>query len=146
MKLKRSVLFITCTNFFFMAHAQKLEKLQDSIAEVVISENRLQIPFSKRSRDIQIINNEDIKRLPVKSINEVLAYANGMDIRQRGPFGTQADISIDGGSFEQALILINGVKISDPQTGHHTMNIPIAMDAVERIEILRGPMARCLWC
>ncbi|GAA4512649.1 TonB-dependent receptor plug domain-containing protein [Sphingobacterium thermophilum] len=142
MKLKRSVLFITCTNFFFMAHAQKFEKLQDSIAEVVISENRLQIPFSKRSRDIQIINNEDIKRLPVKSINEVLAYANGMDIRQRGPFGTQADISIDGGSFEQALILINGVKISDPQTGHHTMNIPIAMDAVERIEILRGPMAR----
>src|SRR5690606_8851329 len=65
-----------------------------------------------------------------------------VDVRQRGPFGTQADISIDGGTFEQALILLNGIKISDPQTGHHTMNIPVALDAIERIEVLRGPMAR----
>ncbi|MCA5006365.1 TonB-dependent receptor plug domain-containing protein [Sphingobacterium bovistauri] len=115
---------------------------QDSIAEVIISENRFQIPFAKRNRNIEIITSEDIARLSVKSVNEVLAYMNGVDVRQRGPFGTQADISIDGGTFEQALILLNGVKISDPQTGHHTMNIPVALDAIERIEVLRGPMAR----
>lgn len=114
----------------------------DSISEVIISENRLQIPFAKRNKNIEIFTAKDIAQFPGKSINELLTYVNGVDVRQRGPFGTQADISIDGGSFEQALILLNGIKISDPQTGHHTMNIPLALDAIERIEVLRGPMAR----
>src|SRR5690606_4997938 len=96
----------------------------------------------ERNKNIEIITAQDISQMPAKSINEVLAFINGVDVRQRGPFGTQADISIDGGTFEQALILLNGVKISDPQTGHHTMNIPVALDAIERIEVLRGPMAR----
>ena len=65
-----------------------------------------------------------------------------MDVRQRGPFGAQADISIDGGSFEQTLILLNGVKISDVQTAHHSMNIPVPLAAIERIEVLKGPAAR----
>lgn len=119
-----------------------LQIRKDSISEVIISENRLQIPFAKRNKNIEILTRDEIANLSVKSLNEVLTYINGVDVRQRGPFGTQADISIDGGSFEQALILLNGVKISDPQTGHHTMNIPVALDAIERIEVLRGPMAR----
>lgn len=113
-----------------------------SLHEVVISENRLQIPFNKRNRNIQIIQKEDIAKMPVRSINEVLSYIPGVDVRQRGPFGTQADVNIDGGSFEQTLILVNGVKVSDVQTGHHSMNIPISLDAVERIEVLKGPAAR----
>lgn len=113
-----------------------------SIAEVMIIENRLQIPFNKQSRNIQIIDRKEIQNLPVQSINEVLAYISGVDVRQRGPFGTQADVSIDGGLFDQTLILLNGVKISDMQTGHHSMNIPVSLDAVERIEILKGPAAR----
>ncbi len=118
--------------------------LQDTaqLSEVVVSENRLQIPFSKSSRNIQVITKQDIQQLSAKSINEVLAFVGGVDIRQRGPFGTQSDIGIDGGSFEQTLILLNGVKISDAQTAHHSMNIPVPLDAVERIEILRGPAAR----
>src|SRR5690606_9325471 len=114
----------------------------DSISEVIISENRLQIPFGKRNKNIEIITAKEIAQMPIRSVNELLSYVNGVDVRQRGPFGTQADISIDGGTFEQALILLNGIKISDPQTGHHTMNIPVALDAIERIEVLRGPMAR----
>ena len=115
---------------------------RDSISEIIITENRLQIPFAKRNKNIEILSKEEIAKLPVKSVNEILSYINGVDVRQRGPFGTQADISIDGGTFEQALILLNGIKISDPQTGHHTMNIPVALDAIERIEVLRGPTAR----
>ncbi|MCY4779059.1 TonB-dependent receptor [Sphingobacterium sp. UT-1RO-CII-1] len=112
------------------------------IGEIMIAENRMQIPFSKRNRNIQIIGREEIAKMPVQSINEVLSYIPGVDVRQRGAFGAQADISIDGGSFEQALILINGVKVSDVQTAHHSMNIPVSLDAIERIEILKGPAAR----
>ena len=80
--------------------------------------------------------------MPVKSINEALSFIAGVDVRQRGAFGAQADISIDGGTFEQTLILLNGVKISDVQTAHHSMNIPVPLSAVERIEIIKGPAAR----
>jgi vitamin B12 transporter len=47
-----------------------------------------------------------------------------------------------GGSFEQVLILLNGVRINDPQTGHHNLNIPVNTADIERIEILEGPGAR----
>lgn len=112
------------------------------LTEVIVDGSRLQIPISKYSRNIQIIDNQEIGSLPAVSINEALTYLNGIDVRQRGPFGTQADISIDGGTFDQSLILINGIKISDIQTGHHSMNIPIILNAVKRIEVLRGPAAR----
>ncbi len=112
------------------------------INEVLIQENRFQIPFNQHSRNIHILTQKDLQHLPSVSIAEVLRYVPGLDIRQRGPFGTQADIGIDGGSFEQSLVLINGIKLSDPQTGHHMLNIPIPTEAIERIEILRGPTSR----
>ncbi|WP_294349259.1 TonB-dependent receptor [uncultured Sphingobacterium sp.] len=119
-------------------------QIQDTTAlgEVIINQNRLQIPFSKQSKNIQILTQEDIQRLPNRSINELLSSIPGVDIRQRGPFGSQADISVDGGSFEQTAILLNGVKITDPQSAHHNMNIPVPLDAIERIEIIRGPASR----
>lgn len=113
-----------------------------ALGEVIINQNRLQIPFSKQSKNIQILTQEDIQRLPNRSINELLSNIPGVDIRQRGPFGSQADISIDGGSFEQTAILLNGVKITDPQSAHHNMNLPVPLEAIERIEIIRGPASR----
>lgn len=119
-------------------------QIKDTTAlnEVIINQNRLQIPFSKQSKNIQILTQEDIQRLPNRSINELLTNIPGVDIRQRGPFGSQADISIDGGSFEQTAILLNGVKITDPQSAHHNMNLPVPLEAIERIEIIRGPASR----
>ncbi|WP_233632729.1 MULTISPECIES: TonB-dependent siderophore receptor [Parapedobacter] len=113
-----------------------------SLNEVVITENRLQLPFAKQNRNIQIIDRKQIEALPVRSVNELLSYVAGVDLRQRGPFGVQADVSIDGGTFEQTLILVNGIKAFDAQTGHNSLNLPIPTDAIERIEIIRGPTAR----
>lgn len=112
------------------------------LEEVVLTENRLKIPLNQSARSVQIISAQAIAQMPAKSLNEILSYANGVDMRQRGPFGTQADVSIDGGSFEQTLVLINGIKMSDPQTAHNTMNLPLPVEAIARIEILRGPAAR----
>ncbi len=114
----------------------------NTLSEVLIQENRIQLPFEKQSRNIQIIDQKYIQQLPARSINEILSYVAGVDLRQRGPFGSQADVSIDGGSFEQTMVLINGVKVADAQTGHHALNIPIPTDGIERIEILKGPAAR----
>jgi len=113
-----------------------------ALTEVIINQDRLQIPFSKQSKNIQILTQDDLQRLPNRSINELLANIPGVDVRQRGPFGSQADISIEGGSFEQTAILLNGVKITDPQSAHHNMNLPVPLEAIDRIEIIRGPASR----
>lgn len=118
---------------------------QDSVHnmnDVIINENRLNTPVSKVNRNVYVIDRATIEKLPGRSLQEILQYANGVDIRQRGPFGTQADISIDGGSFEQTVLLLNGIKIIDPQTSHNMLNIPVPVETIERIEIIRGPAAR----
>lgn len=112
------------------------------IAEISVMASRLQIPYSKQTRNIHILTQEDIQKLPARSIQELLSYVPGVDLRQRGPFGTQADVSIDGGSFDQTMVLINGVKVGDPQTGHHLLSIPVPTEAIERIEVIRGPASR----
>lgn len=112
------------------------------VEEVIIQGNRLQTPFNEITRDIQVITQKQIQALPAKSLNEVLSYISGVDIRQRGPFGTQTDISIDGGTSEQTLVLINGVKMLDAQSAHNMMNIPIPLSAIDNIEVIRGAAAR----
>jgi vitamin B12 transporter len=114
----------------------------NNLNEVLVRENRLKLPFSKQNRNIWIIDNQQIKNLPSRSISELLSYATGVDVRQRGPAGVQADISIDGGTFDQTLVLLNGVKVSDPQTGHNMMNLPISIDDIDHIEVLRGSASR----
>ncbi len=112
------------------------------LSDVVISANRIQTPFSESARSISVITRQQIEQSPAQSVNELLSYVVGVDVRQRGPAGVQADVSLRGGTFEQTLVLINGVKVSDPQTGHHQMNLPVDMSAIERIEVLKGPAAR----
>lgn len=114
----------------------------NALNEVVVKENRLQLPFSKQNRNIWIIDREKIKTLPARSVSELLSYVSGVDVRQRGPGGLQADISIDGGTFDQSLVLLNGIKVSDPQTGHNMMNLPISVDDIDHIEVLRGSASR----
>ncbi|MDO4727670.1 MAG: TonB-dependent receptor [Bacteroidota bacterium] len=113
-----------------------------SIEEVVINENRFATPLSKQNRNVYVLQKEQIKQMSARTFQEVLQYANGVDLRQRGPFGTQADVSIDGGSFEQTVVLLNGVKIIDAQTAHNMLNLPIPVEVIERIEVIRGAAAR----
>ena len=112
------------------------------IDDVVISQNRLSLPVTETARNIDVISKEDIANLPVLNIPELLQYAGGVDIRRRGVNGVQSDAGIRGGTFNQVQILINGVKMNDPQTGHHMMNLPVSIEDIERIEIIKGPAAR----
>ena len=125
-----------------LAYSQTDSLQTIELANVIIAENRIQTPFSETARNIHIITPQDIQQTPAQSVNELLSYVPGVDIRQRGPIGVQADVSIRGGTFEQTLVLINGVKVSDPQTGHHLLNLPLDKNAIERIEVLKGPGAR----
>lgn len=114
----------------------------NKLDSIVIQENRITEPYGKQNRNLQVLDSKQIRSLPVKSTNELLAYLAGVDLRQRGPWGSQSDVSIDGSTFDQVLVLVNGVKMTDPQTGHHIMNLPIPLSAIDHIEVVRGPAAR----
>lgn len=112
------------------------------LEEIEVSAQRVPVVFSQVARIVSVIEKEEIESSPVHSIQELLEYALSVDVRQRGVNGVQADISVRGGTFDQTLILLNGVSISDPQTGHHALNLPVSLKNVHRIEILEGPAAR----
>ena len=108
----------------------------------MVTAGRTPVEAQQAARIVTVITKSEIERAPAQNLNDLLRYVAGVDIRQRGPFGAQADISIRGGTFDQTLILLNGVNITDPQTGHHNLNLPIDIESIERIEILQGPAAK----
>ena len=113
-----------------------------NLDEIVVTAGRTPITFSDLARSVTVLTSADIKSLPVNDIQDLLKYVNTIDLKTRGAEGVQADAGIRGGTFEQTLIMIDGVKISDPQTGHHNLNIPLSLDNVQRIEVLKGQGSR----
>ncbi|MEX2379682.1 MAG: TonB-dependent receptor [Vicingaceae bacterium] len=105
---------------------------------VLIQENRMTYKCDEVPKNMDVIDKKEMKSLSVQSVAELLSFQSGIDLRQRGPLGVQADIRINGGTFEQSLILLNGVKLTDPQSGHHLMNLPLDVENVERIDLIKG--------
>jgi iron complex outermembrane receptor protein len=120
---------------------QELENKQQ-LDSVVITSTRIDLPFKENSRTINIITAADIKSSAAVNVADLLQQVAGVDIRRRGTGGSQADLYIRGGGFDQTLLLIDGIKMDDAQTGHHTMNAALPIEVIERIEIIKGPAAR----
>ena len=76
--------------------------------------------------------------LLLNSMVDLLQLDPSLDLQERAPDGVQTDLSIRGSNFGQTLVLLNGLRVDDAQTGHHDMDIPVPLESVERIEVLRG--------
>ena len=114
------------------------EKNTYRIDEVIVTASRIPLNYSDLTRSVVVIDTNEIKQAPVSSIQDLLKYVSGIELKRRGVDGVQGDVSIRGGSFEETLVMIDGVKVSDPQSAHHNLNIPLSLNDVERIEILKG--------
>lgn len=117
-------------------------KSQKVLDEVVINSGRILIPFSDENRNLIIIDSIFLNNSSAKNLSEILQQVIGVDIRRRGNDDIQSDLYIRGGSFDQTLLLINGIKVEDSQTGHHQMNLSVPIDLIDKIEILKGPGSR----
>ncbi|AUC21407.1 TonB-dependent receptor [Polaribacter sejongensis] len=115
---------------------------RDTLKEVVITSTRIDLPFKENSRTIDVISSEAIKNSAATNVADLLQQVAGVDIRRRGTAGSQADLYIRGGGFDQTLLLVDGIKMDDSQTGHHTLNAALPIEVIERIEIIKGPAAR----
>lgn len=115
---------------------------QTQLEEVVVSSPRIELPFKENSRTITVITSQDIVESSATTLIDVLRFQAGIDLRSRGMQDIQTDVYIRGGGFDQVLLLIDGIKVDDPQTGHHTLNSIIPLAMIERIEIVKGAAAR----
>src|SRR5574344_357170 len=114
--------------------------------EVSVTGSRAPLTALQSAKIVSVITRDDINRASAESINDLLKLATGVDVRQRGGFGVQTDISINGGTFDQITILLNGVNISNPHTGHLATDFPVDLNDIERIEVLEGASARVFGC
>ena len=110
--------------------------------EVSVTGSRAPLTNGQQARMVTVLDKADIQAAPAQSINDLLKMAVGVDVRQRGPLGAQTDVSVRGGNYEQITILLNGINICDPQTGHNAFDFPIDISDIERIEVLEGPAGR----
>ena len=123
------------------ARAQSDTTQQINLSQVEIVARRQEV-YSALARVVTVVTKEEIQNAPVKTLSDLLRYIPGVDIRQRGANGVQADINMRGGTFEQMLVLLNGINITDPQTGHYALDIPVDLSSIDRIEVLQGPGSR----
>jgi iron complex outermembrane receptor protein len=132
-------------------HAKATTQSQDSISqkpipereleldEVVVTGSKAALTMNQTAKIVTVITREEIARQPVQSVQDLLKNIVGLDVRQRGAQGVLAGISVRGGTFEQTAILLNGANITNPQTAHYSLDIPVNLSDIERIEIIQGP-------
>lgn len=135
----RFVLLVAACSVFAESGAQ----LPDStLRPVQVTATRIPDVLPRVGRNLQVIDSLQLHGAARTEVSEVLRMASLVDVRQRGPFDVQTDLGIRGGTFDQALVLVDGIPMSDPQTGHHAMDLPLGSDALERVEVLYGGASR----
>jgi iron complex outermembrane receptor protein len=108
------------------------------LSDVVVTASMLPQQEKETGRNIVSIKGSSLQNLPISSIDELLKYLPGIETQQRGPAGTQSNIIIRGGTFQQVLVIIDGIRINDPLTGHFNSYIPLHPEDINRIEIIKG--------
>lgn len=123
---------------YFFLYLQIASAQSTDLDPVTITASVFPTNTSQTGRNVISINGEQLSQLPLHSIDELLRYLPGVEMQARGPMGAQSDISLRGGTFQQTLIMVDGIRVNDPNTGHFASYIPIAPSEIDRIEILKG--------
>lgn len=130
---------VVITSLLIITSGQVRAQEKDiSLSNVTVTASLLEQEQKETGRNITTIKGEKFTSLPVNSVDELLRFLPGVEVQQRGPQGSQSNIILRGGTFQQVLVIIDGVKLNDPITGHFNSYIPIHPSEIERVEILKG--------
>lgn len=136
--LKKICLWTIATFFSLLSMLSAQIYSVHNFDPVVITGSRIPTEFSNSTRNITVLDENFIQSQNAESIETLLMNVTDLEFKTRGQLGIQSDVSIRGASNEQTLILLDGIKISDPQTAHHSLNIPVNLEDISQIEILKG--------
>ena len=138
MNLKKFLLIYYQIFFYSVLFSQNIPEYK--LDSIVVSPQTSYINSFKVIRNVIEISRDDISKKPLLFFNDIFENISGIDIRKRGYL--QADLSIRGSTFDQNLIVIDGVPMYDSQTGHHLIDLPLSIENIEKIEILKGSGSR----
>lgn len=124
-----SLLVCACTLFGQQPAADK--------SSIVVTGTYEPIPLEEADRNLRVLNAQELQ-LVSNTLADLLKLDSSLDLRQRASNGLQGDLSIRGGSFGQTLVLIDGIRLNDVQSGHHNLDIPVPLEAIGQVEILKG--------
>ncbi len=142
--MKKGIIFYmaVCLLAGTSARTASAQSRAETIDSVTVSATRVPIALHSSARIVTLLDSMTIASAPAETVNDLLKYALGVDVRQRGAMGMQTDISVRGGTYDQVAVLLDGINITDPQTGHNSFDFPVNICDIERIEVLEGPAAR----
>lgn len=133
------LLVSACILSVIYTQAQEEQKTNEiELDPVTITATLTPVSVSKTGRNILIIKGDQLQKLPVQSVDELIRFIPGVEVQSRGPMGAQSNITIRGGTFQQVLVILDGIRLNDPLTGHFNSYIPISPAEIDRIEILKG--------
>jgi iron complex outermembrane receptor protein len=107
-------------------------------AVLVVTSTVTPVTADMLATSVTVLTREDLERLGVATVTDALRLVPGVDARARGPHEVQTDFSIRGATFGQNLMLADGLRLNNSQSGHHNGEIPASLEMVERIEVVRG--------
>jgi iron complex outermembrane receptor protein len=108
---------------------------QDSI---VVTGSYQPVPFNETDRSVALLPLTPKTVLLYNSITDLFKLDSSLDLQQRAPNDIQGDLSIRGGTFGQTLVLLDGMRLNDAQSGHHDLDIPVPIEAIQQVEVLQG--------
>ena len=112
-----------------------------TLREVTVYGSRLNQPSGQTGRYVTVVPGATLNQYPVASLDDLLRLLPAIEMQSRGNFGAQADITLRGSTFNQVLVLLDGMRLNDPLTGHFAGYLPITPAEIEQIEVVRGPGA-----
>jgi outer membrane cobalamin receptor len=116
---------------------QTTAQIKAQTETLVVLGSATPVPLAESPRPVDVLPVEPVK-LAAETALDVLRTDSAVFLEQRGAGGAQDDLILDGGSFEQTLILLNGFRINDAQTSHHNLDLPVPMEAMSQVQVLEG--------
>ncbi|MGD0832656.1 MAG: TonB-dependent receptor, partial [Terracidiphilus sp.] len=134
-----SLLLTVCaqTAFAQTSPASQPATLPHPTETLVVLGSAVPVPLAESSASVVVLPVED-QSLTLESPQDLVRQDSSVFLEERGAGGGQADLILRGGTFEQALVLVNGFRVNDSQTAHHNLDLPISLDAMDSIEVLHG--------
>lgn len=114
----------------------------NAVAGVVVVANRTATPADKIGQSFTVLTLPELKADQEMVVSDVLARTPGVAVSRSGGVGEPTGISIRGAPSGQTMVLIDGVKLTDPSAtdGGFSLENLLTGDT-SRIEILRGPQS-----
>jgi vitamin B12 transporter len=113
--------------------------------DLIVTSTRLLTSEGTETVSVSVIDADDIERLALSNLADVLALSPGVSTTRNGGFGGFAALRLRGAPGEQTLVLIDGALVNDTTSPGGGYNFALVDTArIERIEVLRGPQSS-LW-